>query len=362
MRPRSDKHGDQDIMPSYRQILDAPCILHQDEKILLGLCAAMLPPGSTIVEVGTYTGGSARILQAACKGTCTLHSIDIADHVNPRIISKDSFQHFLGDSRAFAQDFQGRIDMAFIDGNHSFQGVLSDYQHLRPLLSPEAVVLFHDVDFDHIGVKVFCDTLVRTGCLRDVVQASRMLSGTHVPDNPMPTAADFAETIRLQGLGYANDEYRQSCRKDEDRLGTSMLAPSFDPLRTGFIGRGSFGWLVSRMFDVPRKAFIDSSQATDPSKTYYVCSYAREAIESTLVHHNGIPPSRMVFVTPCQISLAILDDLKFSGGVKAAKTATSEMEQTLIPSAFLSLPPGALQHLHASGYLHQFFTRFFFKG
>jgi len=355
-------NGDQDIMPSYRQILDAPCILHQDEKTLLGLCAAMLTPGSTIVEVGTYTGGSARILQAACKGTCALHSIDIADHVNPRIVSKDSFQHFLGDSRAFADCFQGRIDLAFIDGDHSFQGALADYENLRPLLAPEAVVAFHDVDCEHIGVKVFCDTLVRTGCLRDVVQASRMLAGTHDPDKPMPTAADFAETIRLQALTYSGAQYQDACRCEDSRASRPVFPLPVDLSSIRFIGRGCLGWLVSRLFDLEWESFIDSWQADDPECTYYVCSYSRGAIEGTLIHKKGIPPSRIVFVSPAQASLAILDDLLLAGGVKTAKTATTPMEQAIVPSAFTSLPPDMLQRLHATGYLHQFFTCFFFKG
>jgi predicted O-methyltransferase YrrM len=41
-------------------------------------------------------------------------------------------------------DLPGRIDFAFIDGDHSFEGVKTDWEIVKPRLSPWAVVVFHD--------------------------------------------------------------------------------------------------------------------------------------------------------------------------------------------------------------------------
>jgi predicted O-methyltransferase YrrM len=40
------------------------------------------------------------------------------------------------------------IDFAFIDGDHSFEGVKADWDILKPLLAPWAVVVFHDSMWD----------------------------------------------------------------------------------------------------------------------------------------------------------------------------------------------------------------------
>lgn len=349
-------------MTDYQQILDSPCIMHPEEKILLGLCAAMLPPESPIVEVGTFTGGSARLLKAASRGTCPLHSLDIADHVNERVIGKEDFHHFLGRADEFVQSFHMPVGLAFIDGDHSFKGVLSDFENLRPLLPERAVVAFHDVDYDHVGVKVFCDTLVRKGCLRDVVQASRLLVGMHDPSVPTPGVEDFAETVRQQALHYDDRESMDRFRRDAPQHCGPVFTPPADLTRVRFIGRGSFGKLISRFFDIPWDKFIDSSQADDLRDTYIVCSYAHEAIERVLVHSKGLPPSQAVYLDPFRLSCTLYEDLAARGGARTAKLATTETEKALLREVFGKADQSMLLHMHASGYLHQFFTRFFFEG
>lgn len=349
-------------MPDHSHILDCPCILHPEEKILLALSAALLPAGSTIVEVGTFTGGSAKLLALASRGQCALHSIDIADHVNERVMDKREFHHFLGDSEKFAQTFRGPVHMAFIDGDHSFRGALADFAALRPLVPENAVVAFHDVDYDHIGVKVFCDTLARTGCLRDVTLSRRQLVGRHDPSVPMPGVEDFAQTVRQQALHFDDretmDRRRQESRTSQDLVFTLPA----DLTRVRFIGRGGFGALISRFFDIPWDKFIDSSQADDPRDTYIVCSYAHEAIEKTLTHLKGLPPSQAVYLDPFRLSCTLLDDLATNKGARTAKLAVTETEKALLSQVFGQADQAMLLHMHLTGYLHQFFTRFFFAG
>lgn len=349
-------------MSDYQKILDSPCIMLPDEKVLLGLCAAMLPPGSAIVEVGTFTGGSAKLLKTASKGACPLYSIDINDLVNERVIDKQDFHHFLGNAEAFVRSFNKPIGFAFIDGDHSFRGVMSDFTNLIPLLTPDSVVAFHDVDYDHIGVKVFCDTLVRLGCLRDVALASRLLLGKLDPAVPLPTVADFAETIRQQALHYDNREVMNRFRLEAPQYPGQVFTMPTDLSRVRFIGRGSFGKLISRFFDIPWEKFIDSSQADDLQNTYIVCSYAHEAIEKVLVHGKGLPPSQAVYLDPFRLSCTLYEDLAAQGGKRAAKLATTDLERDLVWEAFQELEPAMLRNMHATGYLHQFFTRFFFEG
>jgi predicted O-methyltransferase YrrM len=38
-----------------------------------------------------------------------------------------------------------RLDLLFIDGDHSYQGAKTDFELYSPLVSPEGVVAFHDI-------------------------------------------------------------------------------------------------------------------------------------------------------------------------------------------------------------------------
>ena len=42
-----------------------------------------------------------------------------------------------------------QFDLIFIDGDHRYDGVKSDFEAYRPLLSSRGVILFHDVDPNH---------------------------------------------------------------------------------------------------------------------------------------------------------------------------------------------------------------------
>lgn len=42
-------------------------------------------------------------------------------------------------------------DLIFIDGDHSYEGVKRDFENYRTLLSDRGVILFHDVDPDHVA-------------------------------------------------------------------------------------------------------------------------------------------------------------------------------------------------------------------
>lgn len=47
-----------------------------------------------------------------------------------------------------AEELPARVDFAFIDGDHSFEGVKRDWEILRPRLAAWAVVVFHDTLWD----------------------------------------------------------------------------------------------------------------------------------------------------------------------------------------------------------------------
>jgi predicted O-methyltransferase YrrM len=51
-------------------------------------------------------------------------------------------------------DTEGVIDFAFIDGDHSYDGVKTDFQTVYPMLSEEGSIAFHDT-YSHAGCRKF---------------------------------------------------------------------------------------------------------------------------------------------------------------------------------------------------------------
>ena len=64
-------------------------------------------------------------------------------------------QTLLGRDAPLAKELQGKIDLAFIDGDHSVNGCLTDLENCARLLAPGGVLAVHDYDeFNNPGVKV----------------------------------------------------------------------------------------------------------------------------------------------------------------------------------------------------------------
>lgn len=110
------------------------------------------------LEIGTYIGESINILSDTCD---VLHSVtapldapfsmrnwckmaSIPDY-SGRLSYSSKIIHHYGDSKAF--DFStiaAEIDLYFIDGDHSYQGVYTDTNNIFAAKKEDAVVIWHD--------------------------------------------------------------------------------------------------------------------------------------------------------------------------------------------------------------------------
>lgn len=107
-----------------------------------------------VLEIGT-TGPTFFILSRLATGKKA--SMDIRD-VRPRIhhfMFGHDWRFFLGNShtkdmRDAVASYCSEFDLIFIDGDHSYEGVRSDFYSYRDLLSPRGAILFHDVDPEHL--------------------------------------------------------------------------------------------------------------------------------------------------------------------------------------------------------------------
>lgn len=142
-----------------------------DEKIKLFELAKSLKNNSTIVEIGSYLGASAyTIASALVNKKSKLFCIDTWENDAMSEGKRDTFSEFKNNVRVFEDSIvpirgmsfdvidkiqvatDNKVDMLFIDGDHSYNGVKKDWDLYSPLLHKNSIVIFHDVGWAD-GVK-----------------------------------------------------------------------------------------------------------------------------------------------------------------------------------------------------------------
>jgi predicted O-methyltransferase YrrM len=107
-------------------------------------------PGAQILEIGRYYGGSAFLFAVAGDHNSMVTSIDIApqnDELFQIALMKSGLarkvQLLVGDSCGGEArvDF---YDLIFVDGDHSYEGVLEDYEHWRKAVKTGGCLAFHN--------------------------------------------------------------------------------------------------------------------------------------------------------------------------------------------------------------------------
>lgn len=140
------------------------------------------------VEIGAYKGRSTIVLGIAVeRAGGHLASVDPHQPWNgcggPVPASWDAFRAHLGaagldrsvevhrttSAQAARAWPEGRsVDLLWIDGDHSYKGASLDWRSWSPLLSPGAIVAWHDYTRQDFGVHRVVDRLLGTGALERV--------------------------------------------------------------------------------------------------------------------------------------------------------------------------------------------------
>jgi len=131
---------------------------------LMGCVAAMQP--RNLVEVGTREGGSLFMLSRVLPPGATIISVDLPglawgrgdsgtkkrqvaerlrrDGFIVHLVERDSAEP---ETAAEVERLLGGdlIEALFLDGNHSFNGVLADFRNYQPLMKADAPLIFHDI-------------------------------------------------------------------------------------------------------------------------------------------------------------------------------------------------------------------------
>ncbi len=158
--------------------------------LLYGLCRSMKP--AVCVEIGSARGKSACFIGKALKenGAGRLYAIDPHTRTNWNDSeSVDTYEMMCANlQRLGLQDivtlirktsaeamagWSKPIDLMFIDGDHSYEGVKADWDGFKPFMKPFGLVVFHDTIWDlkpdpkwyraDMGVPRFVEELRREG-------------------------------------------------------------------------------------------------------------------------------------------------------------------------------------------------------
>ncbi len=130
------------------------CLLH-------ALIQAFHGKGEIVVEIGSFRGRSASMLALALRGVgsdAPIFSIDphTDQPCNAQLVRLALSQ--LGESQRLVQipyssDYASRLlkpesaSLIFIDGDHSYDQVLSDFRLYREILAPGGCLIFHDYGY-----------------------------------------------------------------------------------------------------------------------------------------------------------------------------------------------------------------------
>lgn len=125
-----------------------------DEFAALTLLLRERRPVVNYMEIGSASGGACLFLSREVGFTNTF-SLDNGEH--PRAVAQKehfsqvpNFKQFLGDShseearRFLTENVAGKLDVAFIDGDHSYEGVWQDIELTLPFCRPGTLVILHD--------------------------------------------------------------------------------------------------------------------------------------------------------------------------------------------------------------------------
>lgn len=151
------------------------------------------------LEIGTYIGESINILTDCCEElysiTAPLDSefsmaqfckmYGIADY-SERLAKGPKITHYYADSKKFDySQLPKDIDLFFIDGDHSYEGVYSDTKNIFSIKKDDAIVIWHDVKYasgysNPDVLYAISDALGEQ--IRDFYVTDRNMCGIYVPE------------------------------------------------------------------------------------------------------------------------------------------------------------------------------------
>jgi predicted O-methyltransferase YrrM len=156
------------LHPNLQKALSVESHMTFDEKFIL---YKLSRDASVIAEIGSYIGASACCFGATASTIKNSQIIAIDTWNNDAMsegyrdtwsefqLNTSSFSDFVVPVRGFSAEVVEKVrelapslDLLFIDGDHSYQGVKTDWEAYKDFLKPGSIVVFHDYGWAE-GVK-----------------------------------------------------------------------------------------------------------------------------------------------------------------------------------------------------------------
>jgi len=152
-------------------ILDNNPFFRRDEANYLAQMIHYLPPHPKVLEIGTFKGLSS-ILMAKQRQDVSITTIDPHVGIPSCHALSSSFSEALFNFSKFgvanqithapvsSRDYKtnNKFNLLFIDGDHTYDGVSSDFFRFKDNVLPGGFIVFHDYGFQS-GVTRFCNDL-----------------------------------------------------------------------------------------------------------------------------------------------------------------------------------------------------------
>jgi predicted O-methyltransferase YrrM len=149
------------------------------ERLQLFMLAAAVPRGGNALEIGSHLGSSASYLCAGLrKHGGHLYCVDTWQNETMPDGIKNTFEEFKTNIGKFqsmitivrkrsdelvASDVVLPLDLAFIDGDHSFEAVQKDFRLLADWVRPGGYIAFHDSSRSFPGVGITIGQAMASG-------------------------------------------------------------------------------------------------------------------------------------------------------------------------------------------------------
>lgn len=148
-------------------------LLCEKDKEALYRYAGYVPENGVIVDIGTAAGSSAFIMALASKDSVKVYTVDPMRNQNflddrTRLELDDKIVYFEGTSAFSYIDWQRPIDLLFIDGVHSYQGVKDDFETFGTKVKPGGIVIFHDIFLYDNTIGAYVEDIVKEGLLKKI--------------------------------------------------------------------------------------------------------------------------------------------------------------------------------------------------
>jgi len=148
-------------------LMTVDCKGDSDGHLLTLFSIALSSKSKTILELGVRNGDTTLpLLLAAGINNATVHSVDInpTEYIPPSYLSQH-WKFYKSDALKFLREWDrsAQIDLVYIDDWHSYQHVKMELEILDSIVTPNTIILLHDLLYGNTGPVYHVDMTQKDG-------------------------------------------------------------------------------------------------------------------------------------------------------------------------------------------------------